>query len=129
MVKKAIDTEAKASLKPFFEIRKIDSRCLKNYRLLPKKKKDEASQEYRNKDKDKAKSHNPLSANIYQIQTQISKKDKRHGSCQKGHPATRVDTTEVAKKDKDKDKANNLSHIKYYTYKQKGHYIKKCPKK
>ncbi len=29
---------------------------------------------------------------------------------------------------KDKDKANDLSYIKCYTYKQKGHYANKYPK-
>ncbi len=66
--------------------------------------------------------HNSSSAN--QLQIQASKKDKRHWE---DHPATGVNATEVAKKDK--DKAKDLSHIKYYTCKQKGHYANKCPEK
>ncbi len=30
---------------------------------------------------------------------------------------------------KDKDKVKDLSHIKYYIYKQKGHYTNICPEK
>ncbi len=76
-----------------------------------------------NKDKDKIKSHNSSSAN--QPQTQALKKDKR--GCRGGHLATGVNTTEVAKKDK--DKAKDLSHIKYHTCKQKSYYVNKCLKK
>ena len=75
------------------------------------KDKDNAYREYRNeasnKDKKKAKSHPLSSAN--QSQTQDSKKDNYYGGWQ-GHPATGVNATKVAKKNK--DKAKNLSHIK-----------------
>ena len=37
-----------------------------------------------------------------------------------------VNTTEVTKKDKDKDKIKDLSHIECYTCKQKGHYANMC---
>ncbi len=62
-----------------------------------------------------------------QPQTQAFKKDKCHGSRQRGYLATGINTTEVAKKDK--DKAKDLSHIKCYTCKQKGHYTNKYHKK
>ena len=105
-------------------IREIDSRCLKGHRPLVKKDKDNAYREHRNeasKDKEKAKSHPLSSAN--QPQTQVSKKNKRHGS-RRGHAAIGVNATEVALKNKDKIK--DLSHIEYYTCKQKGHYTNKC---
>ncbi len=130
VVEKAVNAEAKASLQPPSGTREIDSRCPKGFRPSVKKDKDEANREHRDrdKDKDKAKPHNPSSANS-QPQTQASKKDKRHGNHRGGHPATEVNATEIAKKDKDKDKAKDLSHIKCYTYKQKGHYANKCPEK
>lgn len=37
-------------------------------------------------------------------------------------------TINIVKKDKDKNK-KDLSYIKYYTYKQKGYYANKYPKK
>ncbi len=115
MVEKAGDVEAKANLQPPFYIRKIDSKCLKDYRPLAKKDKEDTYWEPRdetsNKDKDKAKSHN-FSSSANQPQTKAPKKDKcRWG----GHPATRVNATKVPKKDKDKTK--DLSHVKCYTYK------------
>lgn len=39
--------------------------------------------------------------------------------------AISVNTTEVVKKNKNKDKAKNFSHIKCYTYKQKSYYTNK----
>ena len=108
-------------------IKEIDSRCLKKHRPSVKKNKDDTYWEHCNeafKDKEKAKFHSLSSTN--QPQTQASKKKKRHGSW-RGHPATGVNATEVAKKDK--DKAKDLSQIKCYTYKQKGHYANKCFKK
>ena len=54
-------------------------------------------------------------------------KNKCHGSCQRSYPATRVNITKVAKKDK--DTAKDLSHIKCYIYKQKDHYVNKYSKK
>ncbi len=63
-----------------------------------------------------------------QTQTQASKKNTCHQrSHSGGNFATGVNTIKVAKKDK--DKAKNLSYIKYYTYKQKVYYINKCPEK
>ena len=94
---------------------------------LAKKDKDDTSWEHRNKasnkDKDKAKSHNSSPTN--QPQTQTPKKDKR--GHRKGYSATRVNATEITKKDKDKTK--NLSHVECYTCKQKGYYVNKCPEK
>ncbi len=127
MVEKAIDVKIKANLQLASETREIDSRCLKRYRPLVKKDKDNTYQEHHNeisnKDKDKAKPHNSSSAN--QPQIQAPKKDK-YGR-ERGHAATRVNATKVAKKDKDKVK--DLSHVKCYTCKQKSHYANKCPEK
>ncbi len=127
MVEKAVDVEAKGNLQPSSKTREIDSRCPKGYSPLFKKNKDNAYWEHHNevsyKDKEKAKSHNPSSTN--QPETQTSK--KRQKCRQGGYLATRVNATEVAKKDQ--DKAKEMSHVKCYTCKQKGHYINKCPKK
>lgn len=75
--------------------------------------------------KDKAKFHNPSSANS-QPQAQTSNKNK-HKSHRKGLLATGINTIKIAKKDKDKTK--DLSYINCYTCKQKGYYANKCPKK
>ena len=75
MVKKTRDVEAKANLQPPFYVREIDSKCPKGYRPSVKKDKEDANREYRNKaskDKDKAKSPTPFSAN--QLPAQASKK-------------------------------------------------------
>ncbi len=126
MVEKAGDVEVKVNLQPPFYVREINARCPKSHHLSVKKDKENIYWECRDKaskDKDKAKSHNFSSAN--QPQTQAPKKDK----CgrQRGHPAIAINATKVAKKDK--DKAKDLSHVKCYTCKQKGHYANKCPKK
>lgn len=67
MGEKAGDVEVKINLQPPFGIRKIDSRCPRGYRLLVKKDKDDTNWEHRdgdkNKDKNKAKSHNFSSTN------------------------------------------------------------------
>lgn len=100
MVKKAINTKAKASLQPSSGTREINSRYPKKYKPLVKKDKNDANQEHRNevsnKDKDIAKFHNLSFANS-QPQTQISK--KHQGSWQEGYPATGVNATKVAKYD------------------------------
>ncbi len=115
VVKKAINMEAKSNLQLVSGTKEIDSRCLRHYRPLVKKDKDDANYKYRDKaPKDKAKSYNFFSAN--QSQTQTSKKNKR-GSHWGDHLVNKVNTTKVVKKDKDKVK--DLSHIKYYTYKQR----------
>ena len=127
MVEKAVNAEVKTGLQPHSMIKKINSRCLKKHRPLVKKDKEDIYWEHCNKaskDKEKAKSHPLSSAN--QPQTRASKKDKRYGS-RRCHLATRVNATEVAKKDK--NKAKNLSHIERYTCKQKDHYANKCPEK
>ncbi len=128
VVEKAGDAEAKANLQPPFYVRDIDARCPKGYRPLPKNKENtyREPQSEASKDKDKAKSHHSTSAN--QPQTQAPKKDKcsRWGGHGGGHPATGVNATEVAKKDK---APKDLSHIKCYTCHQKGHYATKCPDK
>ncbi len=131
MVEKTVNAEAKASLQPPSGTRKIDSRCSKGYRPLVKKDKDNTYWEQRdetsNKDKEKAKCHNLLSsANQPQTQASNSKRRQRKGRGG-GHPATGVNATKVVKKDK--DKANDLSHVECYTYKQKGHYANKYPDK
>ena len=127
VVENAVNTKAKAYLQLFFGTKKIDFRYSKKYRPLIKKNKDdiywEHCNETSNKDKDKAKSHNSFSAN--QSQNQTPKKDMH--SCWSSHLVTRVNTIEVAKKDK--DKAKDLSYIKCYTYKQNNYYANKCPKK
>ncbi len=130
-MEKAGDAEAKANLQPPFYVRDIDAKCPKGHRLSSKNKEDtyREPQSEASKDKDKAKSHNSsTSANQHQPQTQACKKDKRgcregHGG---GHPATGVNATEVAKKDK---APKDLSHIECYTCHQKGHYTTKCPNK
>ncbi len=126
MVEKAGNAEAKANLQPPFYIRDSDIRCPKGYCLSAKKDKEDTYQELQNeasKDKDKAKSY---SSSTYadQPQTQAPKKNKR--GCRGGHPATGVNATEVAKKDK---APKDLSHIECYTCHQKGHYATKCPDK
>ncbi len=129
MVEKAGNVEVKANLQPPFYVREIDSRCPKGHCPLVKKDKKDTYQKPHdktsNKDKDKAKSYNS-SAFANQSQTKALKKNKR--SCQGGHPATKVNTTEVAKKDKNKT-SKDLSHVKCYTYHQKDHYVNKCPEK
>ncbi len=127
VVKKADDVEAKANLQPPFYVRDINPRCPKGHRLSSRKDKEDTYRELQNeafKDKDKAKSHSS-STSANQPQTQASKKDNRgrqggHGG---GHPATGVNATEVAKKDKT---SKDLSHIECYTCHQKGHYTTKC---
>ena len=65
MVEKAINIEAKASLQPPSGPRKIDSRCLKEYKPAVKKDENDTYWGHRNeasnKDKEKAKFHNPSS--------------------------------------------------------------------
>ena len=79
-----------------------------------------------NRDKEKIKSHNFFYfAN--QPQTQASNYKNRQESWWEGYPATGVNTTKIVKKDKDKVK--DLSHVKCYICKQKGHYANKCPAK
>ena len=77
-----------------------------------------------NKDKKKTKSYNPLfSTNQPQILAYNSKKCQRKG--QRGvYLATKVNVTKVSKKNK--DKAKDLSHVKYYICKQKDYYTNKC---
>lgn len=85
------------------------------------------NQEYQDGDKDKAKPHNLSFANTSQLQTYASKKNIYHQSRWGGYLVTKVNAIEVAKKKKDKVK--DLSYIKCYTYKQKGHYANKCSQK
>ncbi len=124
VVKKARDAEAKANLQPLFYIRDIDAWCPKGHRPSAKKDKEDTFWEpYNEASKDKAKSQISTFAN--HPQTQAPKKDK-HG-CQGGHggyPATEVNATEIAKKDK---ASKDLNNIKYYTCHQKGHYANKGP--
>ena len=64
MVEKIINVEVKVSLKSSSEIRKIDSRCPKGYKLSAKKEKDKTSQKHQDRDKDKTKSHNLFFTNM-----------------------------------------------------------------
>ncbi len=113
-MKKAGDVEAKANLQPPFYVRNIDARYPKGHRPSTKKDKEDIYRESQNKaskDKNKAKSHNS-STSANQPQTQASKKDKRgHRGGYGGHPATGVNATKVAKKDK---APKDLSHIEWY---------------
>ncbi len=126
---KAGDVNTKANLQSPFYIKDIDFRCLKGHRPSAKKdKKDtywEPHNKVLNKNKDKTKSHNS-STFANQPQTQAPKKDEC--GCWGGHPATEINATEVAKKDKDKA-PKDLSHVKCYTCHQKGHYTSKCSEK
>ncbi len=126
VVEKAGNIEAKANLQPPFYIRDIDARCPKSHHLSAEKDKEDTYREPQNeasKDKNKAKSHSS-STSTNQPQTQATKKDKR--GRWGGYPATGVNATEVAKKDKT---PKDLSHIECYTCHQKGHYATKCPDK
>ncbi len=126
MLEKAVDIEARTNLQSLSGTREINFRCLKGYRLLVKKDKDDTNWEHRDKaPKDKVKSHNFSSAN--QPQTQASKKDRYQKNWRGGHPATKVNTIKVVKKEI--DKTMDLSHIKCYICKQKGHYANKSLKK
>ena len=115
VVEKAVNAEVKTGLQPSIGTKKIDSKCSKGYRPSAKKDKDNTYWEQRNeatnRDKEKAKSHNLFSStNQPQIQASSSKKRQEKG--RGGHPAIRVNATEVAKKDK--YKAKDLSHIECY---------------
>lgn len=96
---------------------------------MPKKERNKVSSEHRDKDKDKARSHNPLFANTKQPQTQNSKKNKHYRRCQRGHLAIKINTIKVAKKDKKKDKVKNLSHIKYILANKKITILTNVPKR
>ncbi len=127
-MEKISDIKAKVNLQSSFYVRKIDSKCPKDYCPLAKKE-DTYWEPYNeaSKDKDKAKSQTSSSAN--QPQTQALKKDKY--GCWGGHggsPAIRVNIIKVAKKDKDKT-LKNLSHVECYTYHQKGHNASKYTEK
>lgn len=126
MIKKAINKKAKVNLQLLSETKEIDFKYLRGYWLLVKKDKNNANQEYQdeisNKDKNKAIIYNSSFANS---QPKIQTSKKYYRSQQGGNLATRVNITKVIKKNNTK----NLSHIKYYTYKQKDYYVKKCPKK
>ena len=102
--------------------------CLKGYRPLAKKEKTKTSWEYQDGDKDKVKSHNFSFTNTSLLLTEISKKNKHHGSHQGG---LNVNATEIAdkNKDKNKDEAKDLSHTKCYVCKQKSYFNNKYPKK
>lgn len=97
--------------------------------LVQKDKKDaywEQRNETSNRDKKKAQFYNPFSfANQPWIWAFNSK--KRQKSRQISHLAIGINVTKVTKKNK--DNAKDLSHIEYYTYKQKGHYKNKCLQK
>ncbi len=123
-MEKANDVETKANLQSPFYVKNINAKCPKGYHLSAKKDKEDTYRESHDKasNKNKAKFNSSASAN--QPQTQAPKKDKR--GCWGGHPATGVNATEIAKKNK---ASKHLSHIEYYTYHQKSHYAIKCPDK
>ena len=81
VIKKAVNVEVKTNLQPPFKTKEINSKCPKGYKLSAKKEKNKASWEHKDRDKDKAKYHNPLFTNTNQLQTQASKKNKRYKSC------------------------------------------------
>ncbi len=96
-MKKAGDIEVKANLQPPFYVREFDSWYPKYYCLLAKKDKKDIYWEPRDeafKDKNKVKFQTSSFAN--QPQAQDKKKNKR--GYQRGHPATRVNTTEVVRR-------------------------------
>ena len=110
-------------MQPPSRIKEINAKYPKDYYPSVKKNKEDTYQEHYNetsKDKKKAKSYNSSFAN--QFQTQVPKKDK-YGHWE-GYLATEVNAIKVAKKDK--NKAKDLNHVKYYTYKQKSRYANKC---
>ena len=129
MIEKAVNIEAKASLQPPSETKKIDSKYPKRYKPLVKKDKDDVYWDQHdkasNRNKKKTKSHN-LSSSTNQTQTQAFNSKNYQREKQRG-PATAVNAIKIAKKDKNKTK--DLSHIKCYTYKQKDYYSNKCPDK
>lgn len=69
-MEKAVDAEVKVNLQLPFGTKKINSRCLKNYRPSVKKDNDNANWEHHDKTlKNKAKSYNSFSANQSQIRS------------------------------------------------------------
>ena len=122
--KKVVDIETKVNLQLSSKTREIDSKYPKSYKPLAKKDKNKTNWEYW--DGNKTKSYNLPLANS-QFQIQASKKNKHYENRQRGHLATKINTIKVGKKNK--NKAQNLSHIECYTYKQKNHYINRCLKK
>ena len=116
MVKKIINVEVKTSLQLLFKTRKINFKYPKGYKLSTKKEIDKTSSKHSDGNKGKAKSYNSSFANTSQLQTQAFKKKKYYESHQDSHPTTMINAIKIVKKDKDKDKAKNLSYIKYYTY-------------
>ncbi len=128
---KAGIAEAKANLQPSFYVRDIDARCPRGQCPLAKNDKEDTFREPRD-ESCKYKTKSQISSSANQPQNQTLKKDKR--GCQGGYRghggylATEVNATEVAKKDKDKA-PKDLSHIKYYTCHEKGHYANKYPNK
>ncbi len=124
VVKKVGDVEAKTNMQPPFYDRDIDARCPKCHRPLAKNDKEDTYQKPQNRASNKDKIQSNSFAFADQPQTQAPKKDKR--GRRRGDPATGVNATKVAKKDK---VPKELSYIKCYTCHQKGHYATKCPDK
>ena len=81
VVEKAVNAKVRLNLQPSSKTREIDSRYSKDHRSSAMKEKNEASWEYQDRDKNKTKFHKPLFANIYQLQNQVFKKNKRHKCC------------------------------------------------
>ena len=127
MVKKAVDVEIKANLQPPSGTKEIDFKYLKNYKSSAKKKKIKPVKSIGLK----TIIRQSLTTLCLLIQVSLRPqplKKKRHKSRQESHLVTGVNATEVAKKNKDKDKTKNLSYIKCYTCKQKSYYANKYPK-
>ncbi len=124
VVEKADDVEAKANLQPLFYVRDLNDKCPKGHRPSTKKDKENTYREPQDEASNKYKAKSTASASAHQPQILAPKKDKcgRRG----GHPATGINATEVAKKDK---APKYLSYIECYTCHQKCHYVTKCPDK
>lgn len=125
VVEKTVEEEVNVTLQSYSRRREIDSKdqwgnCLS----LKKNKKHETAQN------DRARSHSSLTnTNQTKTQTPACKKNKCQGKYW-GHLATKVSTTKVSKKNKDKDKnKKDMSHIKCHACKEKSHYANKCRKK
>ena len=135
VVDKTVDVEAKASFQALSGTKEMDSRYSRGQQ--PTKKDDKDSRDY---EKNKSSQNPPANTSSSGTQSSLAqpKKDQNSYSCQgkpqqqgqgQNTPATGVNATVIRKdKNKDKDK-KNLSNIECYTYKQKGYYANKCPKK
>lgn len=98
MIEKTIYIKAKASPQPPLGIKKINSKYPNSYGFV---KKNETNRDYWDGDKNKF-TQNLFTTNINQLWVQTSTKDKNkcyEENCQ-GHPAIKINTTQVIKKKK-----------------------------